>query len=576
MRGVVQMKASTFHLVMGVLVFSVATQAQASSKNDGREEQFLTEVAVKSDDAASKTGFLESIPDGLNTKDISPSCDPKYFEDTVLSKKRSSAEYFKLAKDYFVRCESELSQKSPKGVLALVKYSMFKYPFLQHPQVKEFTMTLSNGIKLPAIMALKNDPRPRPLVVVKCGTFCSASESPSMKAYLMSLFDQSPFNVVLLASQTGLDYMELNHIVSLGGYSEGYEALLAGQWLKEQWAYKDRISSMHLMGISLGGNAAIFGATYNDMYPQADGSKVFNSVAAICPVVSLKPTLESLYGSLIVGPVFANLTKQQFVDARKGLNVADLLEDSRLPKKKSEMVDFIGNLASTSLQRRGIASTPDSFFKSNNFWNWKPRVATPMLVWAAKNDIVVNNKLNAYVMENDDYYEKSPYVGVLNIAYGSHCGFQGAYGPLATSAVLRTFVMTHSPEFLPTYYQTVTPWSYGFKKMYGVEEHVGQAFEFKSGSSDVKVSFRIFNWSGSKCYEAGPWSGTDECVTTKSYAVPVSSLKSLGARVPRSAIEAQAITREFNTKVEFRTKDYQPLNGTNAGEFVMVTRTNFE
>lgn len=573
------MKAVKFNIMLSVLFVSVAVQSQtAYSKNDNREAQFLIEVAKKAEaDQATTQNFFEEIPSGLSTKDISPSCDPRIFEDAVLSKKRSSTEYFKLAKDYFKKCETELSAKSPKGVLALLKYSMYKYPFLQHPQVQEFTMKLSNGIKVPAIMALKQDSRPRPLVVVKCGTFCSASESPSMKAYLMSLFDQSPFNVILLASQTGIDYMALNHIVSLGGYSEGYEALLIGKWLKEQWTYKDRISSMHLMGISLGGNAAIFGATYNDLYPQEDGKKVFTSVAAICPVVSLKPTLDHLFNSLIVGPIFAKLTKGQFIDAREGLaDVPDLLADGRIPKNASEMTGFLGDLASTSLQRRGIASTPSSYFKSNNFWNVPQRIQTPMLVWASKNDIIVNNKLNAQVMEQDDYYEKSASVGILNLNYGSHCGFHGSYGPLAASTVLRTFVMAHSPEFSGNYRQSTMPWSFGFKKMSNIEDHVGQSFQFTANSNDVRVDFRIFNWRGSQCQEDGPWAGNESCVTTKSYNVPVAALKQLGARVPRNMTEAQALSREFNTKVEFRTKDQQPLNGSSVSEFVMTWRSAFE
>ena len=572
------MRKLAFNFVLGVFFVSTVTQAQSGvEKTDGVEAQFLSEVATQSDDGEDiKTGFLETIPDGLNSKDISPSCDPKLFEDNVLSKKRTSAEYFTLVKNYFKNCESELSESNPKGVLALLSYAKYKYPFLQHPQVKEFTIPLENGVQVPAIMALKQDPTPRPLVVVKCGTFCSAEESPSMKAYLMSLFDQGPFNVVLLASQTGLDYMALNHVVNLGGYSEGYETLLVGQYLRNKWAYRDRISSLHMMGISLGGNAAVFGAAYNDQYPLTDGSKTFTTVTAICPVLSLKPTLEHLYGSTIIGPIFAKLTKEQFVDARLSLNVGDLLADSQLPSKKADMVDFIGNLASTSLQRRGIASTTPDYFKSNNIWNWPAKIQTPMLVWAAKNDIIVNNKINAYVMEHDDYYEKSSNVGVLNISYGSHCGFQGAYSPIAAAAVLKTWVLTHSPEFMPSYKQTTVPWTFGFEKMYSVQSHVGQKFEFTAGSNDVKVSFRIFNWSGANCYDVGPYSSTGQCVTTKTYTVPVSSLALLGARVPRNAVEAQAISREFNTKVEFRTKDQKPLDGSSDGDFVMTVRSMYQ
>ncbi|HWU42271.1 MAG TPA: hypothetical protein VN132_02495, partial [Bdellovibrio sp.] len=349
-----------------------------------------------------------------------------------------------------------------------------------------------------------------------------------------------------------------------------------GKWLKEEWMYKDRISSIHLMGISLGGNAAVFGAAYNDMYPQTDGSKVYNSVLGICPVVSLRPTLDSLYNSPIIGDIFAKDTRDQFTAARGDVtDIPDLLTDKKIPQSKFEMADFVGLITSTSLQRRGVASvTPATFFKNNNFWNLKQKVTTPFMVWASKDDIIVNNKLNGQVLENDDYYQNSPTVTAVNLPYGSHCGFAAAYGVLSTSVVLKTFVLTHSPEFTDYNAKTQMPWTFGFRKMFNAEEHVGQIWKFTANSNQVKVQFRIFNYSkSSTCTDEGPWAGDDNCISTYEYTLPMSSLTSMGARMTKNSVEAAALSREFNAKVEFKTKDLKPLNGTNTTDFVMVWRS---
>lgn len=555
------------------------SKANAQALSVDFETQFINELSAESGvTPVSTKGILSEVPDGLSTKEIAPHCDPRRFEDSVVGRGLSTAQYFQTAKQYFKACSGELTRRSTTGLLGLLKFTKFVYPFFTHPQVKSFMVTLPDGSKIPGILAMKQDPRPRPLVIVRCGVFCSAAQSASTKSYLMHLFDQSPFNVLILANQTGMDYIYYNHKVTLGGWSEGYESLEVGRWMKEKWEHRNRVSSIHFMGISLGGNAAVMGAAFNDSYPLANGQKVFNSVTAICPVISLKPTLDDLFKGQIVGRLFFKNSKDHFKDARQYVHdVPDLLTDKRLPASRLQMADFIGEIASTSLQRRGIASTTPAYFRSNNFWNLKQEVKTPMMIWASKDDIVVSNKINAQVMEHDDLYERSQNVGVVNLAYGNHCGFSSAYGFQASAALLRTFVLNHSPEFVQSYNQKqVMPWSFGFSKIGKQFEHIGQSFEFKENSDQVKVVFKIFNWQGGdQCYQDGPWAGTNQCISKKTYTVSVASLKKLGARVPRNSTEAQAITREFNTKVEFVNAG-KPINGTSVNDFSMVWRNHFE
>lgn len=545
---------------------------------DSEDKLFESLAGGIEEDELVQKGFLEEIPDGLNTKDINPQCDPRRFEDSVIGKNLTTSQYFEATKKYFARCQGELTHRSVLGRLGLLKYSKFIYSFLSHPQVSEFLVRLPDGTKVPGILALKKDPRPRPLVIAKCGVFCSAWQTASLKSYLMHLFDQSPFNVLLLANQTGMDYIYHNKRISIGGLTEGYEVLQVGKWMLDKWEYRARISSVHLMGISLGGNAAVLGAVYNDMYPLSSGKKVFNSVAAICPVVSLQPTLENLYRSQIAGRAFAKTTREHFLEAGRYItDVPDMISEDKMPNHRRGFPNFIGELAVASLNRRSVPMDLSGFFKSNNFWNVKAEVQTPMLVWASKDDTVVSNRINAEVFEHDDLYEKSSHVGVLNLRYGDHCGFGTAYGGQASAAVLRTFVLQNSPEFVMSYNAKRTiPWTHGFRKLGPQHEHVGQAWQFYTKNKNVKISFRVFNWSGGdQCYERGPWDSDDVCIQTTEYWVPISALQALGARVPRTEAEAQALTREFNTKVEFRAGN-SSLKGTNSREFNMTWRSHFE
>ncbi|MGZ3769774.1 MAG: hypothetical protein ACXVCP_08060 [Bdellovibrio sp.] len=577
------MTAGFFNKIVGsILLISATTQAQfLDGQKQDLETEFYEQLAKETTDEKDQLktmDFIEETPNGLSTKDMSPKCDPRRFEDSVINKKISTVQYYQIAKKYFSNCSSELTSNSILGVVGLLKFAKYRYHFLSHPQVKKFMVKLSDGTRIPGILALKQDPRPRPLVIVKCGVFCSAEEGASLKSYLMHLFDQSPFNVLLLANQTGMDYIYENKKITLGGWAEGYEAIQVGKYMLEKWEHRDRISSIHLMGISLGGNAAVMGAAFNDKYLLDDGKKVFNSVTAICPVVSLKPTLNHLYESPVVGRIFAKMTQDHFKEARNYvLDVPDLLTDDKIPDRTG-LMDFIGDIASASLRRRGKNSTKESYFKSNNFWNWKSEIKTPLMVWASKDDMIVNNGLNAKVVADSDLYEKSSLVNVLNLQYGNHCGFASAYGSQASAAVLRTFVLNNSPEFISGYrIQQRTPWEFGFDNLSSDTQHISQTWNFFSQSEKVKVSFKLFNKNQSyDCEKKGPWdSASGTCVTKRDYWIPISSLKKMGARVPRNDVEAQALTREFNTKVEFRTKGH-PLTDTNATEFYMMWKNNFE
>ncbi len=327
------------------------------------------------------------------------------------------------------------------------------------------------------------------------------------------------------------------------------------------------------MGISLGGSAAVFGAAYNDTYKKAYGKNLFNSVAAICPVISLRTTLDYLYSSPALGQVFWYKTRQHLLGARAHLtDVPDMISQTKIPLQ-GFMAGYLGDLAAASLSRRGIAMTRDQYFYNNDFWSLKTIPTTPTLVWGSKNDPVVNYNINAN--RADGYFAGSKYSGVLGLEDGSHCAFASAYGSAASAAVLRTFVLKNSPEFITSQYtKNSTKVSVALTKLTSKEVHVTQAWEFTKDSDKVVLSFKVFDGSDSTCASKGPWSASEDCKTTHRFTYPVSAFKSLGARMPATETEAQALTREFNTKVEFRTSK-TPLNGTNSSEIYASWRAGY-
>ncbi|MGE5086521.1 MAG: hypothetical protein ACM3MG_09495, partial [Bacillota bacterium] len=144
------MAALRFNILISIFIISSSSLARSQvAPNSESEAQFISEVskALESESQSAIVDLLREVPGGGNSSDIDPSCEPQVFEDQVLSKKRNTAEYFKLLREYFGRCQTKLSRHSSKGIRALAKFGLYDYSFLQHPQVSKIFIPLSNGIK---------------------------------------------------------------------------------------------------------------------------------------------------------------------------------------------------------------------------------------------------------------------------------------------------------------------------------------------------------------------------------------------------------------------------------------------
>ena len=101
-----------------------------------------------------------------------------------------------------------------------------------------------------------------------------------------------------LANVSGTDYLKDNGVVAVGGFDEGDQIMQVAEIVKDSNAKLSQyISDIHVLGFSLGGNGALFSSLYNSF----SEDRPISSVAAICPVVNLQPTMESVFSKSFRG-----------------------------------------------------------------------------------------------------------------------------------------------------------------------------------------------------------------------------------------------------------------------------------
>jgi predicted alpha/beta-fold hydrolase len=530
---------------------------------------FLLDGATVSDLSA---GFI--VPTGAAQKPIDPECYFPTIEGDLLAKGASNAEVFRSFKEYFKRCESRIHEGLPAGVAALAQSSMIKYDIFSHPQIQQVTLTLSDGRTLFGILALKADSRPRPFLVVRCGVLCEAGSSASIRNYMMTLFDESPFNLLILASNTAGVEVIANRSMLFGGPDEAEQMLEIGNWLKTESSLKERISSLHMLGISLGGNTAAFTSLYNDNYEKANARRVFESVTGVCPAIELENSMRALLRDDVVGNVAAGQIWDTIKAARSSLPlVRDLLDISR-PKPEALPDLMAMGAARYSVQRlKSFGRSPyspgdivdmPSFWNQTSFLAQAKQLTTPTFFLAAKDDIIVHTDVNAALVENSGLARRTPDLGVLQVAYGSHCAFAMSYADPIVTSILRTFILANSPEFIEKRKTANARVNFKIPKLLNWETHVAQEWSIASGDSAFTLRLRIFNPSrgnDSKCFYMDPYSGDFDCMREERVKVPLANLPVRGLRVPANDAEAQSLTRQVNSSLRVMGAD-GALTGT--------------
>jgi hypothetical protein len=576
-QGLASSENSLKFFVIGLVLLS-SMASRASSQSDSKDNQDLIDFynAGDSDDDPGKgpdSPKQESVkPLGEIKGPTPPECHPRNLENNLINRDFTAKDFTERVNSYFAKCEKYWNGPAKSGKFAMLEFIFTEYDITKNKGIHNTTLSMRDGSKIQAYVAMQNGFTKRPWVIAKCGVFCTASDSTAVRNYLINLFDQSPFNVIFLSNRTGVDYIKNNEKLTLGGYLEAHDYYEVGRWLKEDSPYKDTVDSLHVLGMSLAGSAAAYVEPLADAYGYDENNRLFQSVMSICPVINLEPTIKDMYTSKAKRYLFSKLTWDELQEVRPALHEVDNLLNRKSRPDYNEFPDLMGTIVSHYAAQWGKSpftyrstreiQTKEDLWELNQFSNLRKEIKAPLLVWASKDDSIVSNEINTASIPSSWVYQNSDNLGVLNVNYGNHCALVTSYGYPVSSALMRSFVLSHSKEYLDKRTLKTTKIDFDFMTL-GLEKHLRQWWEAFPNVNYVTINFETHsNLRGPFCALTNIYSKKAEnCRNHKKIKVPLKVLNALNIQPPTNSTEAEMLSRKLNGLVRV-TSGGHPLEGT--------------
>lgn len=559
---------------------SLGTQSLNQTARDDFFLRYLKEMYKQQTKAyaTEERGFLEWVPDGSLISAVPPECLPETFEKQAQQKGLSAAQYGRLAQNYFNHCGDILSAKATGGLMGLIDFAMASYPFLDNSHIQPLVFKTKDGRSVNGFIGIK-DQTPRPWVIYKCGVFCAAeTNAASLKNYMIHLFDQSPFNVILLGNRTGQDYILSNKVFNFGGYFESQDFFDVAQWLRYESPYTSLVSSVHAVAVSLAGSAAYLTEQRldNSQYQRAD---LFQSVTSLCAVSDLRPTVEDMYGDTLKGFIFSELTWYYLNSVKNQLpGVNDLL--GRGQPDSTEFPNLLGRLASRFMGDNSVnnpinedieKARQQEFWEKSNYSTYNHSTKVPLFVWASEDDSVVDFKINTGNLMKVKSQRADPNLGMVGVPLGEHCGFATAYGYPVAATMLRTFILNNSPEFSERQMQKTIPMAMSLPPMIEGERII--SYWWSQGRSKARVialNMEIYGADESLCPDEWAYHGAESCRRVERVEFPEEYFTNYGFMRPGNLIEKEALVRELNGKTSLNYQGQSIVGSTNWPNEVFV------
>jgi hypothetical protein len=351
---------------------------------------------------------------------------------------------------YFKDCAGEIETGTNGDLLNLTRMMSVKFKPQEHPFLHEVVFSLPGNVKLKGLLALKGDFKKRPLVVMRLGVFSNVQEFLPERPWFMMMFEQSPFNVLLLENMSGSDFVANNSRFAFGGYDEGIQNILVAQILKDPNEPLSRlVESLHLFGISLGGHG-VFEASLLNPLNSPKGKPLYQSFMAACPVVNLETTMHGLTAAKPEG-YFVDLWSRKRLAGLydKMPAVQDHPSFGFLEKAVSEVArTYSGGLSYVSSVKLppGVTDGPN-FWAQNDFWPAYRGVLEPVLVFATQDDPIVPFALNSQLLQNRQMHVESSNISVVDFNRGVHCTLPISYDWKTLSSLTQAYVLSHAPGF---------------------------------------------------------------------------------------------------------------------------------
>ncbi len=564
---------------------SNVSQVQLGQKIKSSPDPDVADHIKKNEEKGS--GFFGNLfkwtPSGLPPQRNKEGCQAEDLENEILN---SSGQYdFQAQKmrGFFNRCGDHLERHWPGDLWGLLKISTVSYPLCDHPYVRKLHFNLGGGYTQRGYLALKPDPSPKPMIIIKCGAFCNTGDA-STKWSMMHTFDSGPFNVLLVGNFTGQNFVADNSRIGIGGHEEGMLMIRLAEFLRNHPELGPRISSVHLMGISLGGQAALYGGYYGGYNRLLSGQTMIQSSMAICPVVDLQPSMVNLFQKNIKGRLMRYVFLSEITAAISVVpilgdifkSLGEIADNPEIPHRVAEgTVKYYNETDQdwqlSPFQNLNVNST-EQLWRLNQFQRYaRATTDIPVLAMPSKNDWIVPYDFNSRVMKSELNNRRGiSTVRVLDFNTGNHCALNMGYGWDTMTAMARGFFLSNSPE-IALFKETKTKplvvdyWSRN-RRLYKYEKHFSQKWKIERGKSYFNVYFKVFSpYSNDRCWRmSNPSEARRQCFRSFRAKIPVSSLPFNVRRTPRSKAEAQEMSRWANYNLKFLDSSGNRIQDGNA------------
>lgn len=395
--------------------------------------------------------LLSWVPEG-KPKDMSSRCSPEVWQQRMMDSRVAKSAQLQgaLVQKYFGDCKEELLTEDTGYFRNLVSMMTMKYQPQEHPFLRRVLINLPGNVKLKGLLGLKGDFKRRPLVILRLGIFSNVEDFKPERAWLMMLFEQSPFNVLVLENMSSGDFVANNSQFSFGGYDEGIQNLLVAKLLTNpDEPISQIVDSVHIFGISLGGHGVLFSSLLNK-YNSSKNRPLINSFTALCPVVNLQPTMVTLtHGG--VGSAAVDLWSRQRLSGLDKKLPALMTYDnfSFLAKAISEIArTYKGGLSYvSSVNLPPGMKDGASFWELNDFWRYYKDVEEPVLIFATQQDPAVPFAMNSQLLQNKTMKVDSKNIRVVDFPEGVHCTLPIPYDWNSVATIFQSYILSHSPDF---------------------------------------------------------------------------------------------------------------------------------
>lgn len=399
--------------------------------------------------------WLKLTPLG-KPRPTSAACDVRIWQKEFLAseKFKTFKEQAQSIREYTEKCRVDFETGTTGPLLNMIGSLFLRFEPRNYSYGRHVLFHFQNGLKLKAYLALKGDNKKRPFVIFRSGIFSNTEEFMAERAFFFQMFEQSPFNMLVIESATGTDYTRNNEYFSIGGFDEGLQNyLVARNLLNPKEPISKLVSSVHTMGMSMGGHG-IFFANILDQLNHGKNPPVVSSTLGLCPLLNFRDTLDfhSSQGfsmSALNYWAYSRLSdiRKRYPELREDKFIPDLLELIEKRYRDPLLGLETGLKFPWDIKKALIESNNRIFWQLNNYWEHYRGIQTPSLIFATLQDPIVPWPINSgRIFEGRMSFVDSQ-VELIPFYQGYHCTLSVAYDWDKVATLMQSHVLKHAPEF---------------------------------------------------------------------------------------------------------------------------------